>query len=471
LKTLVNLESSRQPSTRRSADGISSAFTDQSGNAHLVDGATKRRGEWNRTGDFCCKPGLTHFLPVPTTRAICRGRQPVGALSRFGRNSGSEKKAMSAGTHATAQNVDAKPRRRVIWIFGGAATAVVAGGLLMQYFRAPSGQAATEGPAGTARIGAKRTPEFLAKVGKETISYDAVAEECVNRHGKEVLEDLIHRLIIQQACEEQNLTVTEQEVSEEISRVAKRFNLDVKEYLEVLQSERNITPMQYRTSVIWPMLALKKLAGEDVDITEEDLQQAFVRGYGPRVKARVIMMENPRQANDVWEKAKRNPEDFDKLAQKYSIDPNSRALGGQIPPIPRFTGNEKLEQEAFRLKAGEISGVIQLSTGRHIILKCEGQTEPVVKNIEEVRDRLYDELKEAKTQQAVGKMFEKIRQKTRVDNYLTMTTSGPDRAPPGTSPGSIQPVSATQQLPPQQQPASSQPARSANAGPPTRTAR
>ena len=354
---------------------------------------------------------------------------------------------MSAGTHVTANNVAAKPKRRMVWIFGGAAAAVITGGLLMQYFRAPAGQAATETPAGTARVGASRKPEMLARVGKESISYDAVAEECVARHGKEVLEDLIHRLIIQQACEEQNITVTEQEVSQEISRIAKRFNLDVNEYLKMLQSERSITPMQYRTSVIWPMLALKKLAGEEVDITEEDLQQAFVRSYGPRVKARVIMMENPRQAQDVWEQARRNPEDFDKLAQKYSIDPNSRALGGQIPPIPRFTGNEKLEQEAFKLKKGEISGLIQLSTGRHVILKCEGQTEPVVSNIEDVRDSLHDELKEAKTQQAVGKVFENVKQKTRVDNYLTMTTTGPERSAPEVTPGGIQPVGATQTRP------------------------
>ena len=174
---------------------------------------------------------------------------------------------MSAGTHTTAQSADAKPKRRMLWIFGGAAVAVVAGGLLMQYFRATSGQAATEGAAGTAQVGGKKKAEILARVGKESITYDAVAEEAVVRHGKEILDDLVHRLIIQQACEEQNLTVTEQEVSQEISRIAKRFNLDVTEYLQMLQSERNITPMQYRTSVIWPMLALKKLAGENVDIS------------------------------------------------------------------------------------------------------------------------------------------------------------------------------------------------------------
>lgn len=356
---------------------------------------------------------------------------------------------MSAGTHVTA-NVDAKPRRRMIWVFGGAAMAVIAGGLLMQYFRAPAGQAATDGPAGTARVGAAKSSMLMAKVNNENITYDAVADECVARYGREVLDDMIHRTIITKACEAENITVTEQEVTAEIKRIADRFKLDSIAYLQMLQSERNITPEQYRKSVVWPMLALKKLAGEKVDISEEDIQKAFVRNYGPRVKALVIMVDNLRRGNEVWEKAKKDPENFDKLAQEYSIDPNSRALGGKVPPIPRYTGNEKLEAEAFKLKMNEISGVIEIAQGRYVILKCEGRTVPVVTDIEEVRDSLYDELKEAKTQQAVGKTFEKIKEQTRVDNYLAQTSYGPGRAipvgaqAPADSPTQVQPASATQ---------------------------
>jgi len=349
---------------------------------------------------------------------------------------------MSAGTHDAAANAKNKPKQRMIWIFGGAAAAVVTAGLLMQYFRAPAGQAASDSQAGTARVGGAKVPDVVARVGKESISYDAVAEECYKRHGREVLDDLIHRLVIQQACEAQQITVTEQEVSSEIEKIAKRFNLDVSQWLQMLQTERNITSMQYRTSVIWPMVALRKLAGEQVDLSEDDVKKAFIREYGPRVKARVIMLDNMRRANDVWDEANRNPDDFEKLAQKYSIDPNSRALGGQVPPIPRYTGNENLEKAAFKLKEGELSGVVEIGTGRWVIMKCEGRTEPVVTDIEEVRNSLVDQLTEAKTQQAIGKVFEKIKDQTRVDNYLTRTSTGPGPAN-GPGGGMIQPVGAT----------------------------
>jgi len=349
---------------------------------------------------------------------------------------------MSAGTHDTASNANNKPTRRLIWIFGGAAAAVVAAGLLMQQFRPPAGQAADSQTAGTARLGGAKAPETMARVGKETISRDAVANECIARHGREVLDDLIHRLVIQQACEAQQITVTEQEVSAEIEKIAKRFNLDVSQWMQMLQAERNISPMQYRASVIWPMVALRKLAGEQVDLNEDEIKKAFIREYGPRVKARVIMVDNMRRANEAWEEANRNPDDFEKVAQKYSIDPNSRALGGQVPPIPRYTGNDNLEKAAFKLKEGELSGVVEIATGRWVILKCEGRTEPVVTDIETVRNSLVDQLTEAKTQQAIGKVFEKIKEQTRVDNYLANTSTGPG---PGAGPntGAIQPVNAT----------------------------
>lgn len=375
---------------------------------------------------------------------------------------------MSAGTHDTA-NV-ARPKRRMMWVFGGAATAVVAGGLLMQYFRAPTGEAAQDGPAGTARVGAPQKSPPVARVGNEYITKEAVAEECFNRYGREVLDDLIHRLIITKACEQAGVTVSEQEVSQEIARIAERFKLDVTAYLQMLQSERNITPMQYRTSVIWPMLALKKLAGESVDISEEDMQKSFVRNYGPRVKARVIMVDSLAKGNEVWEKAKQDPDNFDKLAQQYSVDPNSRALGGQVPPIPRYTGNDNLEQEAFKLKEGEISGLIEIATRRWVILKCEGRTTPIVTDIEEVRDTLYDELKEAKTQQAVGKVFEELKKTTRVDNLLTNESHGPDRALPVGAQG-INPRGAVQQANGTRTPATRAPAAPATSAAPARTPR
>lgn len=364
---------------------------------------------------------------------------------------------MGEGNHLSATGKNSQSRGRFVWLFGGTLVAVAAAGMMMQYVRSASTKAASDPPAtGATRVTIpSQKPQVLAKVGQEVITYDIVAEESVKRHGREVLDDLIHRLIIQQACEKNNITVSEKEISDEIARIAKRFNLDVNQWLQMLQVERNISPVQYRQSVIFPMIALKKLAGEDVEVTETEMKQAFVRNYGPRVKARMIMFDNQRRAQECWDKLSNDPDSFEALARERSIDPNSKALGGQIPPIPRFNGSETVEKEAFRLKNGDISGVIEVDLSRYIILKCEGRTEPVVHNIDDVRNTLYDEIKESKIQAAVAKKFEDIKSATVVDNFLTGTTNRPERAAggqstiggPDASGSDVQPTSGTKSRP------------------------
>ena len=366
---------------------------------------------------------------------------------------------MGEGNHLPTTNPVGRPKGRLTWLVSGAAVAVVTCGLLMQYVRSSTTKAASDSPAGTSRVASTaKKPEILAKVGDEPITYDAVAEEAVKRFGREVLEDLINRLMVQQACEKHKITVSEQEITDEISRIAKKFNLDVSQWLQMLQAERNISPTQYRQSVIFPLIAMKKLAGEEVDITEQDLKEAFVRNYGPRVKARMILFDNQRRAQECWDKVDQNPDDFEQLAAKQSIDPSSRALGGQIPPIAKYNGNPTLEKAAFSMKKpGEISGVIEVEPSRFVILKFEGRTEPVVTNMEQVKDTLYDELKETKIQGAVAKMFESIKKETPVDNYLTQTMNRPEKTAGSANPAAnVTPVSGTK-------PVATRPAKTAGA--------
>ena len=68
------------------------------------------------------------------------------------------------------------------------------------------------------------------------------------------------------------------------------------------------------------------------------------------------------------------------------------------------------------------------STGRQfVILKCEGRTEPVEVNQQEVRDILYQDIFEKKLRIAMGEKFEEIRTQARIDNFLAGTSQSPDR--------------------------------------------
>ena len=214
-------------------------------------------------------------------------------------------------------------------LIGGTLVVLIAGGISMQVWRAQTTQAAeqkSDDGSTKTRMDAQNTA--FARVNAEPISYEALAKECVERYGKEVLENMISRLIIQQECAERGVVVSEAEVTQQVIEISKKFGLAVDQYYKLLEAERGLSPTQYQRDIIWPMLALRKLAGKEVTITREMMQQAYEDNYGPRVKARMIVCDKQRRAQEVWDKAKAKPEDFDALARDYSVETNSRALGG-----------------------------------------------------------------------------------------------------------------------------------------------
>ena len=346
-----------------------------------------------------------------------------------------------------------RSKSTVMWIAAGTGAAVLGAAIIFQCLRAQPGTAAEEATArtsssesasGKARLGAPANPQTAAVTPGATpkgetgarithngqnliISMDDVAKESVIRVGKDVLDSMVNRGIIQLACRERGVEVAAAEVDQEIVRIAAEFKIPVEQYLQMLQAERNISPQQYRRDVIWPMLALKKLAGAEVKVTEEEIRKSFEREYGPRVKCRMILCDNLRRAQAAWAKVKENPEDFEKYVQEYSIDPASKSLDGSVPPIPRHSGSENVEKAAFKMKTGEISAVIQIdqTMNQYVVLKCEGRTDPVVKELDDqVRAELSDLLKKQKTQEQVAKVFEAIKKETRVDNFYTNTSTG-----------------------------------------------
>lgn len=340
---------------------------------------------------------------------------------------------MSERIHSDAASSPALPtRRRWLPILAGTMAAVLIAAAAFQLYRAEPGVAQVKPApaAGTARVAAgPAADEVVARVNNEPISYEQLAKECVDRYGTDVLDNIINRRIIEQECERAGVQITQAEIEQEVLTIAGKFNIDVANWYSLLQSERGINKQQYHRDVIFPMLALKRLAGQNIQVSEQDLQKAFIRDFGPRVEARMILVQgNVRQANDIWQRVNSAPDDFGRIAREVSADPNTRPLGGVVPPIRRFGGNDKVEEEAFRLKVGEISPVIDIGESRYVILRCEGHTKPITTDINEVKVQLHEQLIEEKTQEAVAKIFESIKGRSSVVNYITRTSTGAGQA-------------------------------------------
>ncbi len=276
-------------------------------------------------------------------------------------------------------------------------------------------------------------PGVAAIINGHNITIRTLAEQCIKRHGTEVLEGTINRMLLEQACAKQKIAVSEAEIDREIVRVATESakpkpdgSPDVEGWLAMVTEQQGVSVEVYRSDSVWPSLALKKLAGTNVKVTEEDIKKSYEANFGPRVRCRAIVLDNLRRAQEVWEMARSKPtlEHFGTLAKQYSVEASSRALEGQIPPIKNHGGQPILEKEAFTLAAGELSGIIQLGQ-KYVILFSEGQTTPVDVDPAVVRAEIHRDVFEKKQRLTMAKFFRQLQENASIDNFLAGSSRSP----------------------------------------------
>ncbi|MDG2384016.1 MAG: peptidylprolyl isomerase [Pirellulaceae bacterium] len=217
---------------------------------------------------------------------------------------------------------------------------------------------------------ASSNKNVVAVINGQTITRQELAQQCLERYGEPVLESLMNKHLILQACKSKGVRITNQDIEDEIEAIAKRFNLAKDRWLEMLKHERDITAEQYRRDIIWPTLALKALAADKMVVSEDQLKKAFESEYGPKIQARMIAVSNRARAEKLLTAVKAKPDQFSAYAKKYSEDPNSAAARGLIPHIRKHVGEPKVETAAFALEPGEISDIVEVA-GQHLIFQCE----------------------------------------------------------------------------------------------------
>jgi len=279
--------------------------------------------------------------------------------------------------------------------------------------------------------------DAIAIVNGQIISRQQLADECVARKGKEILETLINRQLVDQALRAKKLEVTAAEIDAEIDNVAGRFGIGREAWLRTLDKERQISPLQYARDIIYPALALRKLSTGRVQVTDSDIKKSFDAQYGDKLRCRIIMVDKITKAQDIWEALRKNPGGFEKMAQEQSMDLGTRSLGGLLSePITRHAHPENVADAAFaqlvdgdpndkdekhKPKDGEVTGPIQASESTWILLRRESVI-PAVANVslkdENIRKKTYEIVYEVKLKEEMGKVFEDLIKQAAIENKL-----------------------------------------------------
>jgi hypothetical protein len=253
------------------------------------------------------------------------------------------------------------------------------------------------------------------------ITREDLGEYLIARMGADRVEFLVNQRIIERACQAKGVQVTDAEIDAQLRDEVQALGITVADFENKLLKRFNKTLYEYREDKIRPQLAMAKFCRDHVTVTGDDLKRAFEAKYGDKVECRMIVFgpTEQKRAYDVFAKVRDNDAEFDRECRAQSFIPVLGGKNGVVPPIHRHFGDPRIEKEAFGLKPGEVSSVIELIDKSFVILKCVKHIPAdTTKTMDEERPKLYKEVFDQKLALLVPQEFQELRKQATPVVYL-----------------------------------------------------
>jgi len=309
---------------------------------------------------------------------------------------------------------------RYFWGAGSASAQQPGGRVAPATYEKPSAnkQAQPKRPTTAENRALARKIKVMAVVNGEQITRDELAQEALRRYGESVLSRVLNKELILQECRRRKITITKAEIDGEVRRIAGKFGLSTDRWLTMLSRERGVTPAQYQRDIIWPTLALRKLAAENLQVDSQKVERAYLAQYGPAVQVRMISVTDQAKANKLYQMAVDRPDSFGDLAKEHSEDKASASLRGRIPPIRRYAGNAEIEDVVFSLKAGQISQPVYVAK-QYFLFQCINHF-PARKVDAALKKKIYaqleDRIRDEQLRTASSDLFRRLQKEAKVVN-------------------------------------------------------
>lgn len=220
-----------------------------------------------------------------------------------------------------------------------------------------------------------------------------------------VTDMLVQKEMLNQMLAKKNITVTDEEIIQEIAKAAEAKGQTLDEVnAEIAQYGMTMEDLK---SQVRPQVQIKKLAAAYTDDPEMAIKAKQFYEENPayfqaqeQVRASHILLGKrgitPEEKPEYLEKIKeveaklKAGESFETLAREYSTCPSS-AKGGDLGFFGRGQMDPAFEKAAFELNVGETSGIVESSFGYHII-KVTDKKEAGMTPFEEVKESIISYL-------------------------------------------------------------------------------
>ena len=249
----------------------------------------------------------------------------------------------------------------------------------------------------------------------------------------EILNVMISQEIVNQQAEKENITVTDEEIANEMSSYMQMIE-NVDEYNKFMEEngiDEEFLKNHFRQTLIFDKYRNKIMS--ETEITENDLRDYYnthIDEYKKEeIKASHILIttlndmgeplseeetaKKESEAQDILARIKQG-EDFEALAKEYSDDKASASNGGDLGYFAKGVMVPEFEEAAFKLEKGQVSDVVKSSFGYHII-KVDDKREEITSYEDEkenilgaIRYEIYNEKMEELKKASEIEQFEDV---------------------------------------------------------------
>lgn len=246
----------------------------------------------------------------------------------------------------------------------------------------------------------------------------------------DALNNLIDRQLVLQEFEKNKFTLPEFAIDEQVQqRIREDFNGDRKAFLRTLEAQ-GMTMEKFRlmekNSIIVQSMR-QRVVKNDVIIPPKQIEEYYAKNgeefsTPEQIKLRMIVLKKEDNESGVRRNMLKEIRDkimagaeFGKLAQMYSDD-STKENEGDWGWIDKHTLNESLTRIAFKLKAGEVSEIVEMA-GNYYLLYVEARKNAITKPLGEVRTDIEKKLAQEERQRLQQKWIDGLRKKAYVKTF------------------------------------------------------